>query len=415
MMGGIPVPFIQYLILTVIVAYILCVQNCQALSNVNSRRLCDINHPNPIDDKDSNLNFHDPIVSRGSFFAITAASTATAVVSTPLIAKALTSEAVGTVSESTIGDEVISFSSTATNIAAAASKGLSTRQSIAEFVAGAALGAVKTTVKYPLDSATVRLQMPNSEYSVKELGKLFSGSYDGITLSLLSNIPAGAIFFAAKDAVKTSLKSSTSFESSPKWVTTSIGVLVALLPYWVVRNPSEVIKVRQQAGIEGYGGEVNALEAIQRTLQNSTSPDGNGISELYTGYFENYAYSCPADIIKFVGYEAITQGRKNLSPIEGAGAGALATACAQLVTTPLDVVRNRLMAGKNKTNKTSSSDIDQDTGNYLDALTTLAREEGISGLFAGAAPRVGKAILSGAIQFATYEETKQTISKMLQR
>jgi solute carrier family 25 S-adenosylmethionine transporter 26 len=324
MMGSIPL--IQYLIYTVIVACILCGQKCQALSNINSGRLCDKNHRNhQIDDKDSNLKFHDPILSRGSFFAITAVSTATAVVGTPHITKALTSEGIGTLSE-TRTNEVTSFS-TATNIATAASKRFSTRQSIAEFAAGAALGAVKTTVKYPLDSATVRLQMPNSEYSIKELGKLFSGSYDGITLSLLSNIPAGAIFFAAKDAVKTSLKSSAAFASSPKWVTTSIGVLVALLPYWVVRNPSEVIKVRQQAGIEGYGGEVNALEAIQRTVQSSTSADGNGISELYTGYFENYAYSCPADIIKFVGYEAMTQGRKNLSPIEGAAAGALATAC----------------------------------------------------------------------------------------
>ena len=82
------------------------------------------------------------------------------------------------------------------------------------------------------------------------------------------------------------LKSSPAFESSPKWVTTSIGVLVALWPYWLVRNPSEVIKVRQQAGIEGYGGDVNTLEAIQQTLKNSTNP----ISELYTGLFENYAY-----------------------------------------------------------------------------------------------------------------------------
>lgn len=57
----------------------------------------------------------------------------------------------------------------------------------------------------------------------------------------------------------------------------------------------------------------------------------------------------------------------------------------------------------------------QNKQNYLDALTNLAKEEGISGLFAGAAPRVGKAILSGAIQFATYEETKQSIAKILQR
>lgn len=85
------------------------------------------------------------------------------------------------------------------------------------------------------------------------------------------------------------------------------------------------------------------------------------------------------------------------------------------MTTPLDVIRNRLMTGKEKRSKASLSDADQDKGNYLDALAKLAREEGISGLFAGASPRVGKAILSGAIQFATYEETKQSILKMLQR
>lgn len=311
------VPLIHSVIYTVIIALILCSQTCQALSNISTKQ-CEKNHPSPIDDKDYNLVANDPIVSRNSFFAITAASTTASVIGAPQLSKALASEGVGTLSE-------VTMSPTATNIVSA-SKGLSTRQSIAEFAAGAALGAVKTTVKYPLDSATVRLQMPNSEYSIKELRKLFSGSYDGITLSLLSNIPAGAVFFAAKDAVKTSMKSSATFESSPKWVTTSIGVLVALLPYWAIRNPSEVIKVRQQAGIEGYGGDVNALEAIQRTVQNSTSTGGNGISELYTGYFENYAYSCPADIIKFVAYESITQGRKNLSPIEGAAAGALATA-----------------------------------------------------------------------------------------
>jgi solute carrier family 25 S-adenosylmethionine transporter 26 len=44
-------------------------------------------------------------------------------------------------------------------------------------------------------------------------------------------------------------------------------------------------------------------------------------------------------------------------------------------------------------------------------LTTIAREEGIGALFAGSFPRLGKALLSGAIQFATYEETKQKMGE----
>lgn len=50
---------------------------------------------------------------------------------------------------------------------------------------------------------------------------------------------------------------------------------------------------------------------------------------------------------------------------------------------------------------------------YVERLIRLGKEEGLAGLFAGAAPRVGKAFLSGAIQFATYEETKQSIAGLL--
>lgn len=128
----------------------------------------------------------------------------------------------------------------------------SLQESISGFVAGGALAAAKTLVKYPLDTATVRLQVPDSGYSVSELSRLFSGSYNGVTFSLLSNIPAGAVFFAVKDATKSSLKNSA-LNGAPAWVTTTLAVSAALIPYWVIRNPSEVIKVRQQAGVPGYG------------------------------------------------------------------------------------------------------------------------------------------------------------------
>ena len=144
----------------------------------------------------------------------------------------------------------------------------------------------------------------------------------------------------------------------PSWLSTSLAVAIAQGPYWLVRNPSEVIKVRQQADIDGYGEGVSAIDAVRLTLKtkkrnrSSTADDydydsdTSNISELYTGYLENMLYAYPADVIKFVAYESLTKGRKDLSPFEGARAGAISTAIAQLVTTPLDVVRNRLMTGK---------------------------------------------------------------------
>jgi hypothetical protein len=209
-----------------------------------------------------------------------------------------------------------------------ASESNSLQESISGFFAGGALAGTKTLVKYPLDTVTVRLQVPNSDFSVADLGRLFSGSYNGITLSLLSNIPGGAVFFAVKDAAKASLNTAAWTSAAPKWVTTTMAVGAAMLPYWIIRNPSEVIKVRQQVGIPGYGEGVSAWDAIQLTFNETRASGGStldGIQTFYTGYWENVIYGLPADVIKFVAYEAFTGGRRDLSPLEGARAGAFAT------------------------------------------------------------------------------------------
>lgn len=288
-------------------------------------------------------------------------------------------------------------------------------ETISGFVAGAALAATKTIVKYPLDTATVRIQMPNSHYSVTRPLELLDGSYRGIVTPLISTIPAGAVFFAVKDATKEFLKSSGP-AGLPRWGSTTLAVLAATFPYMLVRNPSEVIKTRLQAGVEGYGEGVSALEAFQKVRQGSNDKDGKSspslFGDLYLGYWENVAYTFPADVLKFVFYENLTGGRKNLSPLEGAAYGATATGMAQLLTTPLDVVRNRVMARKKAG---GGPETKEDSSSYIGNFQTIVAEEGVGELFAGSIPRVGKAILSGAIQFATYEETKQEISKYFQR
>ena len=116
-------------------------------------------------------------------------------------------------------------------------------ESISGFIAGAALSTTKTVVKYPLDTATVRLQMPASQYSIFEPLALLNGSFRGIATPLVSNIPAGAIFFAVKDATKEFLKSNGG-ANLPRWASTSLAVLAATFPYMAIRNPSEVIKTR---------------------------------------------------------------------------------------------------------------------------------------------------------------------------
>ena len=281
------------------------------------------------------------------------------------------------------------------------------QESISGFISGTAVSTVKTLVKYPLDTATVRLQMPNTQYKLQNLPLLFSGSFDGIVAPLLSNIPAGAVFFAVKDATKSALKNSHA--GLPKWALTSAAVAMALPPYWLIRNPSEVVKTRIQVRAEGYYEGMSTIDAFQLALaQAEGNSTASGISELYQGYSENVLYGFPADIIKFVVYDYLSggKGKSNVSPGEGAVYGALSTGVAQLVTTPLDVLRNRIMA-VSKEDKETDKQL-----SYVDRLAKIAKEEGVGELFAGTTPRVAKAMLSGAIQFATYEETKQKIGQL---
>jgi solute carrier family 25 (mitochondrial S-adenosylmethionine transporter), member 26 len=285
-----------------------------------------------------------------------------------------------------------------------ASASTAREESISSFVAGAALTVTKTLAKYPLDTATVRLQMPDSAYSILNPVQLLQGCYTGLPIPLITNIPGGAVFYSVKDAVKASLLDTGLSE----WSRTCIGVAAAQIPYWIVRNPSEVVRTRQQVGIPGYTESVSTIEAFKRVRddrirESNATGFTAGLDAYYSGYWENIYYSFPADVMKFVFYEQLTQNRK--SRVDEALAGAAATAISQLLTTPLDVVRNRVMAEKAGGADTS----------YVGILVQIARDEGLKGLFAGATPNVLKALISGAIQFATYEETKQEITKLFFR
>ncbi|CAM9210747.1 unnamed protein product, partial [Phaeothamnion confervicola] len=190
-------------------------------------------------------------------------------------------------------------------------------------------------------------------------------------------------------------------------VATVLAVGLGNVPYWAILTPSEVIKTRQQAGV----GDPRAVAAAADVLRRE------GPAGLYTGYQSNLAYAVPADGIKFLVYENLKR-----STLAGAGGGQLALDPAaavlgggwdilpflcralQAVTTPLDVVRTRLMTQAARDPASEPPPFKYD--GIVDAVQTIVREEGPGAMFAGIAPRMARAVVSGAIQFASYEFTK---------
>jgi len=280
------------------------------------------------------------------------------------------------------------------------------QEALSGLVGGAAQSSSKTLVKHPLDTITVRLQVARRDgKSVPRRDVLFRGLYSGVAPTLLSGIPSGALFFSVKDGAKSYLKS----KGLPKAAATLLGVLVAQFPYWAVRNPSEVLKTKAQAVEEGEA-ELTFWEAAR-----AAAASEGGVATLWKGYGENIAAAYPADALKFGVYETVSgvvkraNGRaenSKLPPLEGAVIGALATALSQAATTPLDVVRNRAMLEDEQVTKKKKNFL----LSYWRTLSTIAREEGFSALWVGLSPRVGKAMLSGAVQFGTYEVTKGSMS-----
>ena len=124
-----------------------------------------------------------------------------------------------------------------------------------------------------------------------------------------------------------------------------------------------------------------------------------GIGGLWTGFAESFAYALPADIVKFVTYDRLKRnrkqatGRREISLLEKTVLGAMASATAQLATTPLDVIKTRV-----QTNEAT---------NLVSAARQIAAEEGPAAFLAGVTPRLARSIVSGATQFGSYEFTKR--------
>jgi solute carrier family 25 S-adenosylmethionine transporter 26 len=258
------------------------------------------------------------------------------------------------------------------------------QQPLVSLLSGTALTVSATVARYPLDTATVRLQTSSSKYSITNPGQLFHGCWNGITVPLVANIPAGAAFFGVKDGMEEYLNQHYGLSLT---LATGMAIALAQLPHWFLRNPSEVIKTRHQGGLSttSYCRDIN-----------------DWIHTYYTGFWCNVMYNLPNDVTKFLTYAALVSTVQPENVAEGAILGGLSTILAYVITTPLDVVRNRIMATTNEKQQ-----------DFLQLLQTIAQTEGWQGLFAGTWTRVGKALVSGIVQFAAYEQVKHDVTALL--
>ncbi|KAI7733901.1 hypothetical protein M8C21_031928 [Ambrosia artemisiifolia] len=224
-------------------------------------------------------------------------------------------------------------------------------------IAGAAAGVVVESTLYPLDTIKTRLQ------AVRGGGKIvLKGLYSGLLGNLAGVLPASAIFIGVYEPTKQKLLKSCpeNFSALAHLTAGAVGGAASS----IIRVPTEVVKQRMQTG------------------HFASAPDAVRL------------------IVAKEGFKGLFAAKRELSDPENAVIGAFAGAITGAVTTPLDVIKTRLMV--------------QGSGNQYRSIShcvgTILKEEGPSAFLKGIGPRVMWIGIGGSIFFGVLERTKQILA-----
>jgi solute carrier family 25 S-adenosylmethionine transporter 26 len=159
-----------------------------------------------------------------------------------------------------------------------------------------------------------------------------------------------------------------------------------------VRVPTEVVKQRAQAS-----QHASSKEALMHILrQRQTHGIAHVWRELYRGWSITIIREVPFTVIQFPLWEALKRwrlhqtGNKSVSGLEGGLLGSVAGAVAAGITTPLDVLKTRMMLAKEKQP-------------MLSMLREILKQSGPRAFFAGIGPRIGWISVGGAIFLGSYQ------------
>lgn len=273
-------------------------------------------------------------------------------------------------------------------------------------LAGAVAGTAVDVVLFPLDTFKTRVQAAGTAAVAR--AQLLRGLYAGIAPAVVASAPAAAAFFGTYDALKRVL-ADTIPDGHGRYapVAHMLAAAGGDVASSTVRAPFEVVKQRLQAGMHASSGD--AIRSVWRT---------SGFRGFYAGYGSLVLRELPFDALQFPLYEALKSrwaarraasghpdgGR--LQTWQTSACGSAAGAVSAAVTTPLDVVKTRMMTQAAGTVPYKGA---------VDGLSRIAREEGVAALTAGLVPRVVWIALGGAIFFGGYEVTKAHLTPKVLR
>jgi hypothetical protein len=292
---------------------------------------------------------------------------------------------------------------------------------------GAIAGLTVDCSLYPLDTIKTRLQKARDHTAPQarvSLRQTFRGIYAGLPSVLFGSAPSAASFFIVYDGVKRSLlpppNTTTPQSRSHIILTHSLASSLGEIAACAVRVPTEVIKQRAQAGLFG-GSSLLALKDILSLRHASDSPSSprgytQVIRELYRGAGITIAREIPFTVLQFTMWESMKEayGKRYLRSA-GSGAslaemqipastsamfGSVAGAIAAGLTTPLDVIKTRVMLARRSGGEAPVG--------VREIVKGIARE-GPGAFWRGITPRITWIGIGGAVFLGSYQKASNML------
>ncbi|KAF8174255.1 mitochondrial carrier domain-containing protein [Pholiota molesta] len=258
---------------------------------------------------------------------------------------------------------------------------------IQSLLAGGIAGTSVDLLFFPIDTIKTRLQ---ASQGFRAAGG-FSGIYKGVGSVVVGSAPGAAAFFSTYEAMKNNLHFAEELAPVKHMIAASVAEVAACL----IRVPTEVIKTRMQTSTYGALG-ASSFSSARLVLAN------DGLRGFYRGFGITVMREIPFTSLQFPLYELLKSrlsdkvGRKPLYAHEAAICGSIAGGFAAALTTPLDVLKTRVMLDTRDSSK-------EKLPSLFNRLRTIYAVEGTRALFAGVVPRTLWISAGGAVFLGVYE------------
>ncbi|KAK6515599.1 hypothetical protein TWF506_007927 [Arthrobotrys conoides] len=276
-------------------------------------------------------------------------------------------------------------------------------------LAGATAAFAIDLIVYPLDTIKTRIQA-SSEWTAGRRA-LFKGAYQGVGSIILATLPSSAAFFLTynflvKNLSYTLLSSDNRRSQGLQSAIHALSSAVAETASCAILTPAEVIKQNAQVvSPTSRNGTSLSLTVFKRLLKEPKS--------LFRGYTALVSRNLPFTALQFPLYEEIRRRAYEykkiahpsliqvgvITAISAGSAGSFAAA----ITTPLDVIKTRMMLLKDDGRRGAPG--------IFETARMIVRTEGPRAIWKGGLLRVLWTFLGSGLYLGTFESSKIYLSR----